>query len=131
MWHTCVPMSISNAKSCYCKARCNICTANMKVSSYNNYKFIANAVTMTIRAKGSNSEKHKIHFTWESASVITWNGGGGGRDHISKIASKANFTLGFLRRNLKGCPSKLKDIFFNGSVNFGKLLSCMGSVPAG
>ena len=28
-------------------------------------------------------------------------------DHISKIASKANSTLGFLRRNLKGCPSKL------------------------
>ena len=31
-------------------------------------------------------------------------------DHISKIASKANSTLGFLRRNLKGCPSKLKEI---------------------
>ena len=27
-------------------------------------------------------------------------------DHISKIASKANSTLGFLRRNSKGCPSK-------------------------
>ena len=33
-------------------------------------------------------------------------------DHISKIASKANSTLGFLRRNLKGCPSKLKDIAY-------------------
>ena len=39
-----------------------------------------------------------------------WNGGGGG--HISKIASKANSTLGFLRRNLKGCPSKLKEIAY-------------------
>ena len=33
-------------------------------------------------------------------------------DHISKIASKANSTLGFLRRNLKGCPSKLKEIAY-------------------
>ena len=29
-------------------------------------------------------------------------------DHISKIASKAISTLGFLRRNLKRCPSKKK-----------------------
>ena len=42
-----------------------------------------------------------------------WNGGGGGGGaHISKIASKANSTLGFLRRNLKGCPSKLKEIAY-------------------
>ena len=27
--------------------------------------------------------------------------------HINKITSKANFTLGFLRRNLKACPPKL------------------------
>ena len=33
-------------------------------------------------------------------------------DHISKIASKANSTLGFLRRSLKGCPSKLKEIAY-------------------
>ena len=33
-------------------------------------------------------------------------------DHISKIASKANSTLGFLKRNLKGCPSKLKEIAY-------------------
>ena len=33
-------------------------------------------------------------------------------DHISKIASKANSTLDFLRRNLKGCPSKLKEIAY-------------------
>ena len=33
-------------------------------------------------------------------------------DHISKIASKANSTLGFLRRNLKGCLSKLKEIAY-------------------
>ena len=31
-------------------------------------------------------------------------------DHISKIAGKANSTLGFLRRNLKECPTKFKDI---------------------
>ena len=41
----------------------------------------------------------------------TWNGGGGG-GQISKIASKLNSTLGFLRRNLKGCPSKLRDIAY-------------------
>ena len=39
-------------------------------------------------------------------------------DHISKIASKANSTLGFLRRNLKGCPSKLEE------------MSCMESIQA-
>ena len=33
-------------------------------------------------------------------------------DHISKIASKANSTLDFFRRNLKGCPSKLKEIAY-------------------
>ena len=33
-------------------------------------------------------------------------------DHIFKIASKANSTLGFLRRNLKGFPSKLKEIAY-------------------
>ena len=53
-------------------------------------------------------------------------------DHITKIASKANSTLGFLRRNLKECPSKFKEIayFLNGSVTFGILLSCMGSIQA-
>ena len=33
-------------------------------------------------------------------------------DHISKIGSKADSTLGFLGRNLKGCPSKLKEIAY-------------------
>ena len=33
-------------------------------------------------------------------------------DHISKIACKANSTLGFLRRNLKGCPSRIKEIAY-------------------
>ena len=29
--------------------------------------------------------------------------------HINKITSEANSTLGFLRRNLKACPPKLKE----------------------
>ena len=33
-------------------------------------------------------------------------------DRISKIASKASSTLDFLRRNLKRCPSKLKEIAY-------------------
>ena len=33
-------------------------------------------------------------------------------DHISKIASKTNSTLGFLRRNLKGCALKWKEIAY-------------------
>ena len=37
-------------------------------------------------------------------------------DHISKIASKANSTLGFLRKNLKGCSSKLKKIAYFAKV---------------
>ena len=39
---------------------------------------------------------------------LEWGGGG----QISKIVSKMNSTLGFLRRNLKGCPSKLRDIAY-------------------
>ena len=35
-----------------------------------------------------------------------------GGECISKIASKANSTLGFLRKNLKGYPSKLKEIAY-------------------
>ena len=31
------------------------------------------------------------------------------RAHINKITSKANSTLGFLRRNLKACPPKLRE----------------------
>ena len=54
------------------------------------------------------TEKYQIHLTWESASVRTWNWGG----HISKIASKGNPTLKFSRRNLKGWPSKLKEIAY-------------------
>ena len=30
-------------------------------------------------------------------------------DHVNKIYSKANSTLGFLRRNLKACPLKLRE----------------------
>ena len=37
-------------------------------------------------------------------------------DHITKIASKANSTLGFLRKNLKGCSSKLKKIAYFAKV---------------
>ena len=33
-------------------------------------------------------------------------------NHISKIARKANSTMGFLRRNLKECPPKLKEIAY-------------------
>ena len=32
--------------------------------------------------------------------------------HINKITSKANSTLGFLRRNLKACPPKLREIAY-------------------
>ena len=32
-----------------------------------------------------------------------------GEAHINKITSKANSTLGFLRRNLKACPPKLRE----------------------
>ena len=33
-------------------------------------------------------------------------------DHINKITAKANSTLGFLRRNLKKCPLKIKQSTF-------------------
>ena len=31
-------------------------------------------------------------------------------NHINSICAKANSTLGFLRRNLRNCPSKLKEL---------------------
>ena len=53
-------------------------------------------------------------------------------NHISKIASKANSTLGFLRRNLKGCPSKLEEIAYFSMVQSLLEYSCpvMGSIQA-
>ena len=36
--------------------------------------------------------------------------------HINKITSKANSTLGFLRRNLKACPPKLRETAYSSLV---------------
>ena len=40
-------------------------------------------------------------------------------DHINKTVKKANSTLGFLRRNLRRCPSKLKELSYNSLVRSG------------
>ena len=47
--------------------------------------------------KGETLEKFSLtpYLEWEA--------------HIKKITSKANSTLGFLRRNLKACPPKMSD----------------------
>ena len=37
------------------------------------------------------------------AETLQW------ENHVTRVASKANSTLGFLRRNLKDCPKKLKE----------------------
>ena len=37
------------------------------------------------------------------SSAVSWS------PHVSSVVSKANSTLGFLRRNLRKCPSKLKE----------------------
>ena len=40
------------------------------------------------------------------SSQLSWS------PHVSSVVSKANFILGFLRRNLRKCPSKLKETAF-------------------
>ena len=37
--------------------------------------------------------------------------------HVSNICTKANRTLGFLRRNLYACPQELKEAAYKGLVN--------------
>ena len=52
-------------------------------------------------------------------------------NHISKIVSKANLLhSGVLEEKIKGMSLQIKRdcIFFNGSVTFEILFSCMGSV---
>ena len=45
-----------------------------------------------------------------TSSELSWSG------HISSISSRANFSLGFLRRNLKRCPQKFKKTAYFASV---------------
>ena len=58
----------------------------------------AKEIASDYQLKGVTFEKVSSTYpTYESASVRTWNGG----ITYKKIASKANSTLGFMRRNLK------------------------------
>ena len=49
----------------------------------------------------SKSQKWPDHT--DGSETLEWEA------HIDKITSKANSTLGFLRRNLKACPPKLRE----------------------
>ena len=46
--------------------------------------------------------------------------------HVSNICTKANRTLGFLRRNLYACPQAVKEAAYNGLVR--PVLEYSGSV---
>ena len=50
--------------------------------------------------------------------------------HIATMTKKANSKLSFLRRNLKGCPEKLKQTAYFSLIHFyGVWRHCLGSIP--
>ena len=59
------------------------------------------------------------------ANDLRWN------THVSSICTKANRTLGFLRRNLYACPQEVKEAAYKGLVR--PVLEYTGSVwdPSG
>ena len=53
-----------------------------------------------------------------------------GSKHIATMTNKANSKLSFLRRNLKGCPEKLKQTaYFFESLFYGLWRHCLGPIP--
>ena len=44
------------------------------------------------------------------SKILKWN------THVSTVCTKANRTLGFLRRNLSSCPQDAKEIAYKASV---------------
>ena len=49
--------------------------------------------------------------------------------HIATMTNKANSKLSFLRRNLKGCPEKLKQTAYFDSLFYGVWRHCLGPIP--
>ena len=71
---------------------------------------------------------HHTYLGIEISSKLTWN------LHVSNISSKANRTLGLLRRHLHSCKPNIKEIAYNlvtGSAKTGVLLFNLGSIPSG
>ena len=56
----------------------------------------------TIRGSPLKSTSHHPYLGVELSSTLNWD------EHISNIVGKANRTLGFIRRNLGGCPEDIK-----------------------
>ena len=53
---------------------------------------------------------HPTHFGVKITSDLRWN------THVSNVCTKANRTLGFLRRNLYSCPQEVKEAAYKGLV---------------
>ena len=51
--------------------------------------------------------------------------------HVSHICTKANRTLGFLRRDLYACPQEVKEVAYNGLVRQVLEYSCSVLDPSG
>ena len=49
-------------------------------------------------------------------SDLRWN------THVSNVCTKANRTLGFLRRNLYSCPQEVKEAAYKGGSGWGLLI---------
>ena len=69
-------------------------------------------------------QKHQVSWG-QITNDLQWN------THVSNICTKANRTLGFLRRNLYACPQVIKEAAYKGLVR--PVLECSGSVwdPSG
>ena len=52
-----------------------------------------------------------VNEAWAITSDLRWN------THVSNVCTKANRTLGFLRRNLYSCPQEVKEAAYKGLVH--------------
>ena len=72
---------------------------------------------------GGNGPRKRRYFKYLRVTItndLRWN------THIINISTKANRTLGFLRRNLYACPQEVKDAAYKGLLR--PVLEYRGSV---
>ena len=92
-------------------AKCNI----MRVSWTCNPKLFNYSLTGQVLEEVMNAK----YFGVTLSNDLEW------AKHIATVTNKANSTLSFLHRNLKGCPEKL---FFD-SLFYGVWRHCLAPIP--
>ena len=86
------------------------------------YEIICNMMQLTSKRIKKNHASYALEGTGienvesiknlgvKITSDLRWN------THVSNVCTKANRTLGFLRRNLYSCPQEVKDAAYKGFV---------------